>query len=232
MWKRLLGCALAVGLCGPGQAETAWQKIKKGAKETGEAIGKGAEAVGNTVSDGADAVGKTLDSTGELISNEETPEATRARLDASSESIMARLLTENAKARALYDQSAGYAVFDSRRVTVFPVTAGYGRGVAVTLPKGERTYMNMSSGGVGAAIGIGGFVNQFVILFETPADFEDFVVNGLDASAGGETMSGEDRSDGNMRFVDGRSFFFPSKKGWRVGATAEGTKYWRSPELN
>ena len=232
MWKFATVVLFGAALSGTVQAQTVWQKIKKGAQNTGEAIGEGANAVGGAISDGADAVGKTLNDTGEMMSNEETPAATRARLDAASETIMARLMAEDPAAGALFEISAGYAVFDARRVTVFPVTAGYGRGVAVSRPDEARTYMNMSSGGVGAAVGIGGFVNQFVILFETPAAFGDFIVNGLDASAGAEVMSGSDRDDGTARFIDGRSFFFPSKTGWRVGAAAQGTKYWRSPELN
>lgn len=224
----LLGCA---GFSADAQAENAWQKLKKGAAQTGAAIGDGAEAVGGAINKGAKAVGDSISSTGELLSNEETPEQTRARLDAMSDSILARLLRENAEASALYEASAGFAAFDTRKVTIFPVSAGYGRGVAVG-PDGERTYMNMGTGGVGAALGIGGFETQFVILFETKADFDTFVVNGFDATAGMGNMSDEGRDDESVRFVDGRSFFLLDKKGWRVNANAEGTKYWRSPELN
>ncbi|TCL09381.1 hypothetical protein BXY66_1426 [Shimia isoporae] len=224
------------------QAENAWQKIKRGAAQTGEAIGQGvqntgeaigegAQAVGGAINKGAQAVGDSLESTGELLSNEETPEQTRARLDAMSDQILARLLAENADAAVLYEASAGFAAFDTRRVTVFPVSAGYGRGVAVA-PNGDRTYMNMGTGGVGAALGIGGFETQFVILFETRADFDSFVVNGYDATAGLGSMSGDSRDDETVRFVNGRSFFLLDKRGWRVNANAEGTKYWRSPELN
>lgn len=231
------------GLAGPVQAQKLWDKVKKGAEATGEAIGSGAEAVGgavvsgaeavgDVVSDGATAVGDAIDSTSELVSNEETPEQTRARLDAMADSILARLLAENAEAAALYEVSAGYAAFDSRQVTVFPFSAGYGRGVAIAPEDGARTYMNMGTGGVGAAVGIGGFATQFVILFENAAAFQSFITDGYDATAGAGTMSGTDSTDETARFVEGRSFFALSKKGWRVNANATGTKYWKSPELN
>ena len=37
----------------------------------------------------------------------------------------------------------------------------------------------------------GGFESQFVVLFETPVDFERFVVDGYDASADAGAMQGE-----------------------------------------
>ncbi len=230
--KRVIGCLLAATvLATPVGAENLWDKVKKGAEDTGKAIGEGAEAVGGAIGKGADAVADSVSSTGELLSNEATPEETRARLDAMAEEILQRLLAENPQAAEIYAQSSGYAAFDSRKVSVFPVSAGYGRGVAVSAD-GARTYMNMGTGGVGAALGIGGFETQFVILFESPAYFEDFVLNGYDATAEAGSMEGESSSNQTVRFVNGRSFFVLSKKGWRVNAGAEGTKYWKSPELN
>ncbi|WP_170752892.1 hypothetical protein [Ruegeria lacuscaerulensis] len=193
---------------------------------------KGAEKVGQTVGKGVDAVGDTVDSTTELLSNEATPEETRAKLDAMASQILNQLMVENPQAQALYDISAGYAVFDSRKITVFPVAAGYGRGVAVSKETGEHTYMNMGTGGVGAALGIGGFETKYVILFETQADLDKFIDQGYDATAEAEAMHGYEKEGDTLRFTDGRSFFVLSKKGWRVSAGASGTKYWKSPELN
>ncbi|GAB5436853.1 lipid-binding SYLF domain-containing protein [Falsiruegeria mediterranea] len=221
-----------VFLAGTATAEKLWDKVKKGAESAAETVGEGAQSVGSAVEQGAKVVGETVNSTTELVSNEDTPEATRARLDAMSEQILAQLLAENADARQLFDQSAGYAAFDSRKVTVFPVSAGYGRGVAVSGSNGARTYMNMGTGGVGAAFGIGGFVSKFVIMFETQADFDGFVTNGYDATAEAGTMQGQENSNETVRFIEGRSFFVLGKTGWRVNANASGTKYWPSPELN
>ena len=178
-----------------------------------------------------DIVTDSIDSTSELLSNEATPEETRARLDAMASEILERLLAENEDARTLYALSAGYAVFDTRRVSVFPVSAAYGRGVAVSLDA-QRTYMNMSTGGVGVAFGIGGFETQFVILFETPQDLEPFINTGVDAKADWGLMAGESTESDTVRYIDGRSYYILSKTGWRVNANAEGTKFWKSPELN
>ncbi len=219
-------------ICSPAFADGVLGKIKQGASNTANAIERGAQTVGDTIEHGAEKVDETLNSTTELVINEATPEETRAKLDRLSQDILDQLLAENPQAQDLYDQSTGYAVFDSRRVTIFPVSAGYGRGVAVSKETDDRTYMNMGTGGVGAAIGIGGFENKYVILFETPEDLDTFITDGYDATAESGAMYGEESTAEALHFVDGRSFFVLSKKGWRVSAGATGTKYWPSPELN
>ncbi|MBO9397160.1 hypothetical protein J7400_10750 [Shimia sp. R9_2] len=192
----------------------------------------GAEAVGDVVHKGAEAVENTVTSTDELLSNEETAEQTRARLDAMADEILARLLKENPEAARLYEQGVGYAAFDARKVTIFPLTTGYGRGVAMAKDGSGRVYMNMGTGGLGGAIGIGGFTNQFVILFESSEDLNNFVTHGYDAGASGGAQSGTDGDTEQTSFRDGRSVFLLDKNRWRVNASLEGSKYWRSPELN
>ena len=201
------------------------------AQSLGDKLGSGLDAIGNAVERGADAVGEAVDSTQELVKDEETPEATRAKLDKMADDVLIRLLSENEAAAEAYKVSAGYAAFDMRRVSIFPLQAGYGRGVAVT-PEGDRTYMQMGTGGVGAAFGIGGFESQFVIMFETPVDFDRFVTDGYDASADAGAMAGEDSTSTEVKFTEGRSFFVLDRTGWRVNANANGTKYWQDEDLN
>ncbi len=232
MMKLPISIVAGLLLCGTVSAENLLDKVKKGAESTADAISRGAESAGEAVGKGADIVSDTFDSTADLVTNEATPEETRAKLDTMSGEILTRLLAENSDADALYPDSAGYAAFDTRKITVFPVSAGYGRGVAVSKEDGSRTYMNMGTGGVGAAIGIGGFETQLVILFETQADFQKFITEGYDATAETGAMYGDERTDQTARFVNGRSIFVLDKKGWRVSANASGTKYWKSPELN
>jgi len=219
--KKILLLLLLATSAGSAHAEGLMDNLKKGADKVGEVAKKG-----------VDAVGDAIDSTSELVTDEETPEATRAKLDGMADEVLARLLAENPEAARAYEVSAGYAAFDMRRISIFPLSAGYGRGVAVSLPEGARTYMQMGTGGAGAAFGIGGFESQFVIMFETPVDFERFVEDGYDASADAGVMQGDERATTEVKFTDGRSFFVLSKKGWRVNANASGTKYWQDEDLN
>lgn len=206
---------------GHAHAEGLIDSLKKGASKAGEVAKKGVDAAGNSIA-----------STNELVKDEETPEATRAKLDGMADEVLARLITENPEAARTLEASAGYAAFDMRRISIFPLSAGYGRGVAVSLPEAVRTYMQMGTGGAGAAFGIGGFESQFIIMFETPVDFERFVENGYDASADAGAMQGDERTTAEVKFTDGRSFFVLSKTGWRVNANASGTKYWQDEDLN
>ena len=219
--KQILLLLLLATSAGHAHAEGLMDSLKKGASKAGEVAKKGVDAAGNAI-----------DSTSALVKDEETPEATRVKLDRMADEVLARLIAENPEAARAYDLSAGYAAFDMRRISIFPLSAGYGRGVAVSVPEGARTYMQMGTGGAGAAFGIGGFESQFVIMFETPIDFERFVENGYDASADAGAMQGDERTTTEVKFTDGRSFFVLSKTGWRVNANASGTKYWQDKDLN
>lgn len=230
--RTLVAISFCISCAMPAHSESLLDKIQSGAESAVDAVAKGTESAGKVIEKGADAVDDSLDRTNELMRDEETPEQTREKLDAMERNVLAQLLSENKDALETLGSSAGYAVFDMRRVSIFPLTAGYGRGVAVSSDEGDRTYMQMGTGGVGAAFGIGGFESQFVIMFETPADFTRFVENGYDASADSGVMSGEDRSSETIQFTDGRSIFVLSKTGWRVNANATGTKYWPDEDLN
>ena len=149
-----------------------------------------------------------------------------------SERVLTQLLAENPEAQQVFSQCYGYAVFDTRRVSVFPVAAAYGRGVAIDLETSERTYMNMGSGGLGGGLGIGGFERQFVIMFENRGDFIEFVKYGYEVTAEADAAYGAADTGQSARFVNGRRFFPLDRKAWRVGGSATGTKFWKSPELN
>jgi hypothetical protein len=213
--------ALLAAGAGPAAAETLKERLNRGASNAARAIDNTARAVGDTV-----------DSTVALARGEGSPEATRAKLDQTAADTLARLFAENPEARAAFDRSAGYAVFDTRRSVLLGIAAGFGRGVAVPRPAGAPTYMRMATGGVGYAFGYGGFESQVVILFETPADLRRFVVEGHDATAQAAARAGAAEADRTGHFVQGQAFYALGKKGWRVSATATGTKYWPDPVLN
>lgn len=216
-------------------AEISFEGIKEGAAKAAKAVGdttKGAvDAAGEVAGKATDAVKETVDSTTESLGDEATPEATRAKLDAMAEATLARLFAEEPGSRALFDRSAGYAVFDKREAS-FYVVAGYGRGVAVDSETGSRVYMKMAITGAGLSFGLGGFASQLVILFDDSAGLQEFVAEGLDATAGVGAMSGEDKEQLGMRFNEGKAVFVLTGKGWKVAAKLTGSRYWPDEELN
>jgi hypothetical protein len=205
----------------PGAAETLKEKMARGAAKTADVAKNAAKQLDQTVT-----------STVDLAKGEATPDLTRAKLDTMAAESLNRLFYEQPAARAQFEASAGYAVFDSRKSVLLGITAGFGRGVAVNTMTQQRTYMKMGTGGVGLALGLGGFQTQIVILFQTQADFDSFVHDGYDATAQTGAMVGEETAGTELRFVDGRSIFLLSTKGWKVSATAAGTRYWIDPKLN
>jgi lipid-binding SYLF domain-containing protein len=218
-----------------GNAQLSLEGLKEGAAKAAKAVGdttKGAvDAAGEVAEKATGAVKETIDSTKESLSDEATPEATRAKLDAMAESTLKRLFVEEPGSRALFDRSAGYAVFDKREAS-FYVVAGYGRGVAVDAKTGARIYMKMATTGAGLSLGIGGFASQIVILFEDKAAFQTFIAKGLDAGAEVGTMVGEEKEQLALRFDDGKAVFVLTGKGWKVAAKLTGSRYWRDDELN
>jgi hypothetical protein len=195
-------------------------------------VGEGAQAAGQGVARVGERIDESIRSTGKLLQDGDSPDAKRAELDAMAEEALSRLFAEQPGALELFLLSAGYAVFDSRKLVLVGLAAGGGRGVAVSRADGRRIYMNAGSAGVGFSLGVGGFESLEVILFETDWHFADFLRSGFDATAGAGAMAGEDRTDIGLRFVDGRAVYVLTDGGWKVSATAMGTKYWIDGDLN
>jgi hypothetical protein len=230
-----LMASLAAYLPGMVAAQSILDSVKQGAssatKAVGGAAGSAAGAVGGAVGNAASTATGTVTGSQQALRDEATPADTRAKLDAMVEQTLQQLFQEQPESRPLFDESAGYAVFDAREAS-FYVAAGYGRGVAVDRRTGARTYMKMATGGASLGIGIGGFERQLVILFQDQARFDQFVRRGFDASGGVATMAGAQRDDLQVAFTDGRAVFMLTRKGWKVSAKLTGSRYWPDQSLN
>jgi lipid-binding SYLF domain-containing protein len=218
----MIGTAILICLAASGaEAQSLGDRLRQGA----DAVKEGAAGLAGRAED-------TIGSTVDLFTDEATPPETRATLDAMAAEILAELFAEQPDALALYALSAGHAVFDTRRLVIAGLAAGGGRGVAVPHDGSAPTYMNMGTAGVGLSFGIGGFETQVVILFEDAASYRDFVTNGYDATAEAGSMFGDQETTAGLRFVDGRAIFHVTESGWKVSASATGTRYWPDPDLN
>ena len=153
----------------------------------------------------------------------------KARVDDAAVEAMERLMSEHPGAESLLGRSFGYAVFSNLKVAV-GVSGGGGSGVAIDRSSGERTYMRMSSAGVG--FGLGGQRYHVVFFFETQEAFDRFVEKGWQADASAQAAAGKDGANARSSFHDGIAVFQLTKKGLLASADVTGTKYWKDDELN
>ncbi|AFL75515.1 hypothetical protein [Thiocystis violascens] len=203
----------------------------KAAKTVGETTMGAVEGAGMMAGKASGAITDSVDSTQKSLSDEATPAQTRAKLDAMAETTLARLFADEPGSRALFERSAGYAVFDKREAS-FYVVAGYGRGVAVDTGTGERVYMKMATSGASLSFGLGGFASQLVILFEDSGTLGRFITEGLDATAEVGAMAGEGKERLALGFNEGKAVFVLTGKGWKVAAKLTGSRYWPDEALN
>jgi hypothetical protein len=106
-------------------AEISLDSLKEGAAKAAQAVGdttKGAvESAGEAAGKAGSAVKDTVDSTKQSLSDEATPAATRTKLDAMAKTTLRRLFAQERGSRALFERSAGYAVFDKREASYYVV---------------------------------------------------------------------------------------------------------------
>jgi lipid-binding SYLF domain-containing protein len=154
--------------------------------------------------------------------------AKRAQIDDMAQQALDTLFAGNPDAKALYEKSYGWAVFDNLKVA-FLVSGGAGSGVAV--PKdGKRTYMKMGTGGVG--LGLGGQKYQVIFLFENADVFNGFVEKGWKAETGAQAAAGTEGASVGAVFTKGMAIYQITEKGLMASADVSGTKYWKNEKLN
>jgi len=152
----------------------------------------------------------------------------RAEIDAVAATALQDVLAKSPNAKALYEKSVGYAVFDNLKIA-FGISGGGGNGVAV--PKsGNRVYMKMGTAGVG--FGLGGQKYQVVFFFETEQAFKSFVDKGWQADVSAQAAAADKGANAGATFKDGVAYYQLTDKGLMASADIAGTKYWKNDDLN
>ena len=228
---------LAVALLSPPLATAGdlWDKVKSGAEKGGTVLKQGAEKgleVGGAVTKRGIEAGKGAveDTVGHFYRGG-TPEEIRARVDGMAFDTLDRLFADDPEANLLFDSGHGYAVFEVRQVSL-TVVAGYGYGLAVSHDGSRRIYMKMASAGVEVSKGVGGFVSQWVVLFQDEAALDAFVTEGFDASAEASGTLGKERAELGTRYRQGVAFYRVTEGGLRLAASLSGTRFWPDDGLN
>ncbi len=153
----------------------------------------------------------------------------REAIDQMAKRTLDSLFAESEQAKEAYDGAAGYAVFDSLKAAV-GISGGGGIGVAVDKSTGERTYMNMGTAGIGAAIGVKSF--QIIFVFESEKAFADFIEYGWQAETSATAAAGTRGKAVSSSFIHGVSIYQITNKGLMAQADISGTKFWKSKKLN
>ena len=120
--------ALTVTLAASSHAQSLRERMQQGVSK----VQQGASEVQKGVAGATGRIEESVDSSVDLMTNEPTPQETRDKLDAMADETLARLFVEQPEAAELFELSAGYAVFDTRKLVLFGLAAGAGRGVAVS----------------------------------------------------------------------------------------------------
>jgi lipid-binding SYLF domain-containing protein len=165
----------------------------------------------------------------EKTSQELKLDSQRAKINEVAEETLQKLFAENAKAKDLYDQALGWAVFDNTKVAL-GISGGGGKGVAVSKKSGKRAYMKMGTAGVGLGLGVNSY--QVVFLFQDEATAKNFIENGWQADAGATAAAGKNAADAKTNFVNGLAIYQLTDKGLMLNADIAGTKYWLDDKLN
>jgi len=157
----------------------------------------------------------------------------RQAIDTMAAETLQRLYTEKPSAQEEVNNAAGYAAFSNANVNIIFASAGGGYGVAVNNQTGERTYMQMGSGGLG--LGIGAKDYRQVLIFSDEDTLKKFIYSGwefgghADAAAKAGDKGAEASGEG---MIGGTKVYAMTEAGLALQATVTGTKYWKDKELN
>ncbi len=165
----------------------------------------------------------------EPTKKEASADEKRAEMDKVAKEALAEVLEKSEKAKELYANAAGYAVFDNLRIT-FILSGGGGTGVAVSKASGKKTYMKMGTGGL--SLGIGAQKYQVIMLFETEERLTNFIEKGWKAETGADAAAGTAGVGVGTAFIDGIAVYKITESGLMASADISGTKYSLNEKLN
>ena len=156
-------------------------------------------------------------------------EEKRAAIDKVAQEALDEVLEKAEKAKDLYANAHGWAVFDNLRVT-FIFSGGGGAGVAVNKSTGKRAYMKMGTGGI--SFGIGAQKYQVIMFFQSEEILTNFIEKGWKAETGANAAAGSAGANVGTTFVNGIAVYQITESGLMASADISGTKYWVDKDLN
>ena len=156
-------------------------------------------------------------------------EEKREKIDTRAAENLEALLAASPKAAELFELSYGWAGFHNLKLAA-GLTAGGGKGVAVSRETDDRVYMEMGTVGVG--VSLGGQTYDMIFLFETEEHLRKFVNDGWEANASANAAAWKSGVNAATNFIDGLAIYQMTDGGLMVNADIAGTKYWKDGNLN
>ena len=157
----------------------------------------------------------------------------RQIIDDMADQNLERLYSQRPTTRQEVAESAGYAVFSNANVYLF-IGGGGGYGVGVDKTTGRKTYMKVSSGGVG--FGLGAKDYRQVVIFKTRQGYLDFIGGGwgVGGQADATAKTTKTGSDVGADGILGKEVttYTMTETGLSLQATISGTRYWVDDDLN
>jgi len=148
--------------------------------------------------------------------------------------ILNDLYTYAPESKTILQRSYGYATFSNIGVKLILFSAEGGKGMAHNNHNGQNTYMNMASGGIGLGLGVKDF--RIVFLFKNKKVYNNFIKNGFEANAAADLAAKYKEKGGALNaaitVAPGIRIYKLTKNGLALGATIQGTKYWKDSDLN
>lgn len=158
----------------------------------------------------------------------------RAAVQEMRADTLARLYELRPEARERVENAVGYGVFSNVGINVVLVSAGNGWGVVHDNRDGSDVYMKMATAGIGLGLGVKDFRGVFV--FTRPGALDSFVEDGWEAGGQADAAAkAEDKGEafaGAATVAPGVKLYQITENGLALQATVQGTKYWKSSELN
>lgn len=158
----------------------------------------------------------------------------RQIIDNMANHSLERLYIERPTTRQEIAEAAGYGVFSNANVYVLFASAGGGHGVVVDKTNGRKTYMKVSTGGVGLGLGAKDF--REIVVFKTRQSLINFVGSGWGFGGQAEATAKSGETGGGMG-GDGTiskdvTVYTLTETGLALQATVTGSRYWVDDELN
>ncbi len=135
------------------------------------------------------------------------------------------LRMKNATAKTLWDETYGYAVFDTTKGGL--IVTGVG-GTGAALPKSgnasDATFMHLGGAGIGLSAGLSNY--KLILFFKDQSTYDKFIHGDWSAGVGAQAVAGQAGNAGKTTFQQGVKAFRLTDAGLIASADISAMRFW------